>query len=431
MMRVPKKGVDVATKYYINACRINYLIKNRLDNTQTISQFINKYNMDNNTSSRFDTLYDKDNNNLLKGLDTSVIKHPSLGEIKIEKDIIDFIEVEIDKATKKHGQDFKLKDEVYKTIKDNIVNYLKDRGEISMSKKVLALDLGNNNVKVALNGQAFSFVNKIERLDNAEALADNEYIKMNDDYFYYILGNVDSKFEKSASKKDKNFIPSLNYSAIRALVEAGEEVPSSLEVDIALLTPINQSSEKQEYIKKIKDNANNIVECRVDGKEYVVNIKINEVIPMLEGCSSAFLLDDLAGINTIVEVGSRTINIAKIVKNKFSFIECLEDMGSFNYYQALVAKINDRDITIDNIQDLIEVGLAEHDKDLLKAYLKKVLEETNKISKYRTNNCVYFCGGTIELFKSQGLNFEKGNIKIMENPVYSNVLGALKMMEAR
>ena len=54
-----------------------------------------------------------------------------------------------------------------------------------------------------------ALLNKIERLDNAEALADNEYIKMNDDFNYYIISNIDTKFEKSSSKKDKNFIPTL------------------------------------------------------------------------------------------------------------------------------------------------------------------------------------------------------------------------------
>lgn len=65
----------------------------------------------------------------------------------------------------------------------------------------MSVDLGNNNVKVAINGQAFSFVNKIERWDNVETLGDNEYIKMNDDFNYYIISNIDTKFEKSASKR--------------------------------------------------------------------------------------------------------------------------------------------------------------------------------------------------------------------------------------
>ena len=89
--------------------------------------------------------------------------------------------------------------------------------------------------------------------------------------------------------------------------------------------------------------------------------------------------------------------------------------------------MNNRDITIDNVQDMIQFNIANHDKELLKVYAKKVLEESNKISKFKISNNVYFTGGTVELLRSQGLNFEKNNIKIMENPVFSNVLGALKV----
>ena len=411
-------------KCFIDAVKFNVIKDLESDKTLSRNAIIKKYSLSSEIANRFKWSR-KDNDTP----DRVILKHFNLNATAYKKD--EWVEipnryVDITKKIIENNYEISSSEVINK-----IIRVLDEKGEVNSMNIKMAVDLGNNNVKVAVNGQAFSFVNKIERLDNAEALADNEYIKMNDDYNYYILSNIDSKFEKSSSKKDKNFIPTLNYAIIKGLVEAGIEVGDKIEVDLALLTPINQAGEKEEYIEKIKNNADNIVECRVNGKEYVVNIKINNVIPALEGCTSAFLLEDLSGINTIVDVGSKTINIAKIVKGKFSNINCLEDMGSFNYYQTLVNKVNDRDITIDNIQDLIEVGLANHDKDLLKAYLKKVLEESNKVSKFKTNNNVFVTGGTVELFKKNGLNFEKGNIKVMENPVYSNVLGALKMMEGR
>lgn len=411
-------------KCFIDAVKFNVIKDLESDKTLSRNAIIKKYSLSGEIANRFKWSR-KDNDTP----DRVILKHFNLNATAYKKD--EWVEipnryVDITKKIIENNYEISSSEVINK-----IIRVLDEKGEVNSMNIKMAVDLGNNNVKVAVNGQAFSFVNKIERLDNAEALADNEYIKMNDDYNYYILSNIDSKFEKSSSKKDKNFIPTLNYAIIKGLVEAGIEVGDKIEVDLALLTPINQAGEKEEYIEKIKNNADNIVECRVNGKEYVVNIKINNVIPALEGCTSAFLLEDLSGINTIVDVGSKTINIAKIVKGKFSNINCLEDMGSFNYYQTLVNKVNDRDITIDNIQDLIEVGLANHDKDLLKAYLKKVLEESNKVSKFKTNNNVFVTGGTVELFKKNGLNFEKGNIKVMENPVYSNVLGALKMMEGR
>ena len=408
-------------KCFIDAAKFNVIKDLESDKTLSRNAIIKKYSLSGEIANRFKWSR-KDNDTP----DRVILTHFNLNATAYKKDVwvgIPTHYVEIAKQIIENNYEISSSEVINK-----IIRVLEEKGEVNSMNIKIAADLGNNNVKVAVDRQAFSFVNKIERWDNVETLGDNEYIKMNDDFNYYIISNIDTKFEKSSSKKDKNFIPTLNYSIIKALVEAGVSIEDKIEVDLALLTAINQSVEKDEYVEKIKRNSDNIVECKVNGKEYMANIKINNVVPMLEGCSSAFLLEDLSGINTIVDIGSRTINIAKIVKGKFSTIECLEDIGSFNYYQSLVSKINNRDITINNIQEMIEVGLANHDKDLLKSYLKKVLEESNKVTKFKTNNNVYFTGGTVELFKSQGLNFEKGNIKVMDNPVYSNVLGALKVV---
>ena len=421
-----KKQNVLLNNFYIDAVKLNTFLESNDIRDRAISSILKELKLDTNVTNRFKEIRV---NGLFKGYDLSSyqLAH-SIDYEQVNKEHLNKL---IEIVKRKFNETGNINKVERAEVKKEMINYLEGKGEVSNMKNIMAIDLGNNNVKVAVNGQAFSFVNKIERLDNVEALADNEYIKMNDDFNYYIISNIDTKFEKSASKKDKNFIPTLNYAIIKGLVEAGVSIEDKIEVDLALLTPINQAGEKNEYIDKIKNNSDNIVECRVNGKEYMANIKINNVVPVLEGCSSGFLLDNLSTINTLIDVGSRTINIAKIVKGKFSTIECLDDLGSFNYYQSLVSKINNRDITIDNIQEMIEVGLANHDKELLKAYLKKVLEESNKVSKFKISNNVYFTGGTVELFKSQGLNFEKGNIKIMENTVYSNVLGALKMMEGR
>ena len=406
-------------KSFIDAVKFNIIKDLEFDKTLSRNAIIKKYRLAGEIANRF--RWSRNENDTP---DKIILTHFNLNATTYKKD--EWVEIPqhyVDITKKIIEGNYEISSS---KVINKIIRVLEGKGEVNSMNIKMAVDLGNNNVKVAVNRQAFSFVNKIERLDNAEALADNEYVKMNDDYNYYILSNIDSKFEKSSSKKDKNFIPTLNYSIIKALVEAGIEVEDKLEVDLALLTPINQAGEKNEYVEKIKSNSDNIVECKVNGKEYIVNIKVNNVVPMLEGCSSAFLLEDLSGINTIVDIGSKTINIGKIVGGRFSLIECLEDVGSFNYYQSLVSKINNRDITIDNIQDMIQFGLANNDKELLKSYLKKVLEESNKVSKFKTNNNVYVTGGTVKLFKSQGLNFEKGNIKVMDNPIYSNVLGALK-----
>lgn len=413
-------------KFFIDAIKFNVLLETTdVDKSKAVSKILKEFKLDCNLQSRFDVVT---KNGLVAGVN---LKYYKSNQEKIFIEDQDLVKKAKEIVYKKFETTKNIIDVDYKEVKEKLVKYLEEKGDIESMKKVMAIDLGNNNVKVAVNGQTFSFVNKISREDRKEALADNEYIRMNDDLNYYIISNIDSKFEKSSSKKDKNFIPTLNYSIVKALAEVEEEIPEEIELDIALLTPINQSSEKEEYIEKIKQADENIVECNINGKEYFIKIKINNVVPMLEGCSSFFLINNLKGINTLIDIGSRTINIVKCVNNKFQSVETLDDLGSFNYYQSLVNKVNDRDITIDNIQDLIDAGIVNNDKQLLADYLKKVLEETNKIVKFKTNNKVYFSGGTMKLLKDNGINFIKGNLEMMENPVFSNVLGALKMMEVK
>lgn len=418
-----KKQNVLLNNFYIDAVKLNAFLESNNIRDRAISSILKELKLDTNVTNRFKEIRV---NGLFKGYDLSSyqLAHSTSYEDVNKEHLNKLIEI----VKRKFNETGNINKVERAEVKKEMINYLEGKGEVSNMKNIMAIDLGNNNVKVAVNGQAFSFVNKISREDRKEALADNEWIKMNDDFNYYIISNIDSTFEKSASKKDKNFIPTLNYSVVKALVEAGSEIADEIEVDIALLTPINQSSEKEEYIEKIKQCNDNIIECCINGKEYSVRIKINNVIPMLEGCASFFLLDNFKGINTLIDLGSKTINIVKAVNGKFQSVETIDELGSFNYYQALVNKVNDRDITVDNVQDMIDVEIVKHDKELLATYLKKVLEETNKIVKFRTNNKVYFTGGTVKLIQDNGINFAKGNIEIMENPVYSNVSGALKVM---
>lgn len=418
-----KKQNVLLNNFYIDAVKLNAFLESNNIRDRAISSILKELKLDTNVTNRFKEIRV---NGLFKGYNLSSyqLAHSTSYEDVNKEHLNKLIEI----VKRKFNETGNINKVERAEVKKEMINYLEGKGEVSNMKNIMAIDLGNNNVKVAVNGQAFSFVNKISREDRKEALADNEWIKMNDDFNYYIISNIDSTFEKSASKKDKNFIPTLNYSIVKALVEAGSEIADEIEIDLALLTPINQSSEKEEYIEKIKQCNDNIIECCINGKEYSVRIKINNVIPMLEGCASFFLLDNFKGINTLIDLGSKTINIVKAVNGKFQSVETIDELGSFNYYQALVNKVNDRDITVDNVQDMIDVEIVKHDKELLATYLKKVLEETNKIVKFRTNNKVYFTGGTVKLIQDNGINFAKGNIEIMENPVYSNVSGALKVM---
>ncbi|EET87659.1 hypothetical protein CcarbDRAFT_1941 [Clostridium carboxidivorans P7] len=198
-----------------------------------------------------------------------------------------------------------------------------------------------------------------------------------------------------------------------------------------MVTPINQAHEAQEYIDKIKEKDSCMCTYRINNNENTVIVNIKNVEMFLEGVASIPLIENHNGMQSVIDIGSKTINVIKTRNNRILMVDTIDELGSFEYYEDLINKINNREINTSNIQQLIEDGVYTHDKELLKKYLKKVLNETNKIVKFDTCVNVNFTGGTIELFKSQGLNFEKGNIKIMKEPVFTNVKGSKMFLDAK
>lgn len=220
-------------KCFIDAVKFNVIKDLESDKTLSRNAIIKKYSLSGEIANRFKWSR-KDNDTP----DRVILTHFNLNATTYKKD--EWVEIPqhyVDITKKIIEGNYEISSS---EVINKIIRVLEEKGEVNSMNIKMSVDLGNNNVKVAINGQVFSFVNKIERWDNVETLGDNEYIKMNDDFNYYIISNIDTKFEKSASKKDKNFIPTLNYAIIKGLVEAGVSIEDKIEVDLALLTPINR-----------------------------------------------------------------------------------------------------------------------------------------------------------------------------------------------
>lgn len=220
-------------KCFIDAIKFNTIKDLESDKTLSRNAIIKKYSLSGEIANRFKWSR-KDNDTP----DRVILTHFNLNATTYKKD--EWVEIPqhyVDITKKIIEGNYEISSS---EVINKIIRVLEEKGEVNSMNIKMSVDLGNNNVKVAINGQVFSFVNKIERWDNVETLGDNEYIKMNDDFNYYIISNIDTKFEKSASKKDKNFIPTLNYAIIKGLVEAGVSIEDKIEVDLALLTPINR-----------------------------------------------------------------------------------------------------------------------------------------------------------------------------------------------
>lgn len=417
------KNFYFQNKYFISGIRYSILLENPENMGKTMISIIKEHKIDSNISWRFKK-FDKGQNE--KGNLQIDLSRINISNTNSEQNWIE-VDPKVIGITKQMINEGLSDEEISSKIYSRLI-----KGGVNMENKKItknvSIDLGNNNAKGSINDKVFSFVNKVRKERQANKLADNDYIELSDEQGYYIIANDDDTFEESQSKKDKNFIPTLYYSICRALSLA-EIDADEVDVNLSMLTPINQANETQEYISRIKEKDNYMCNYRINNNENTVIINIKNVEMFLEGVASLPLIENHQGMQSICDVGSKTVNVIKARNNRILTVDTLDELGSFEYYDKLINKINNRSVNISNIQQLIEDGICNHDKDLLKEYLKKVLNETNKLIKFDTCVNVNFTGGAMDLFKAEGLNFEKGNIKIMKEPMFTNVRGAKMFLD--
>lgn len=394
---MPRSGPYPSQKYFLDACRINYLIKYKLDNSQTISHFIKKYNMSTNTANRFDTVYDSNNNNLLKGLDTSKIKHPQLGLIEIDKKVLDFIEQQLDQTINEHGQEFEFKDDILKSIKENIINFLKNEGEIKMSNKAINLGIDNGNAEIKVcygENRTFKFDSKISTKWSEYEVFDNNSIKI-DDSEYFIIANPYDNFIKSEKKAKASKKPIFAFAIAKALeeLEVAEDVAT---VNICMLNPVGENDDFEAIKSQVMELNGALLRYKtMDKKQWKeVMVNINNVSILAEGIASYLALDDVSNNVCLIDCGSKTTNY--IMGNNGNIMDAgTINLGTDNYFRTM-AGINRKDE--DTIKEMIATGVIEHNSEEFGKVLMNILNEVSKLATgFSKSNRIIMTGGGIAL----------------------------------
>ena len=425
-------NIYIRNNYLINMLRLNMLVGKDTGNTAITT--IAKENLIDYTmiQLRFKKIYDIDGKIIgFNSLEMYKNIDKSIGTYKLEPIILEIIKLMIiegrDNLYIKENLELKLRRDGYKMVDNKLVKVEKSNEVLE-----LAVDLGNNLVKVAYGeDKKFSFVNKIAKESSDTEVGDMNYIRMGEENDYMVIGRELDVFEKNKSKKEKNFLPTLYFAIAKVMREMKlDESVDEVDVKLALLTPSNQKSESGEYEDKIKEAGVDICEYRIDGvvKQVIINIK--EINIYQEGMASYAMLEDIEKTQIVIDIGSGTLNYLIARNGLVQKALTEDDLGTFKYFQRVVSKAKNRDITIDNVQTMLEDGIIKHDLDELKDYRKSVLKHVDKTFKFTTANKVNITGGGCELFKSQNLSLEKGNIEVMLNASFTNVLGALLLMKA-
>lgn len=279
------------------------------------------------------------------------------------------------------------------------------------ASKITVLDMGNYFVKyIGVSSGKFSskfttdyqsYPDSFQRIDIDGAVT------------YLTIGEFSKEYDKT---NKENFIPQLMYGI--CLANALEE---TIKTKLCVMLPILQMANKQKLMDLI--NKNKELKIKFNGKDRSVNIEDTLILP--EGYASYFSLttEQKQGDICIIDLGSRTINIAIFENGKVVKLQTIK-LGSYDFYTK-IKNIENKDYTEEDIQRLINNKIITVDPKEYALFLNNIL---NAIKPYVNLNTYknYWTGGTSLMLKDYIEKLPLKNSTILKNACTSNVDGALE-----
>ncbi|WP_090087378.1 ParM/StbA family protein [Clostridium uliginosum] len=284
--------------------------------------------------------------------------------------------------------------------------------------KICCIDLGNYNVK-AINekGKQITFQSNVSR--DYETFPDGfKYVLLDGEYTFFEKGNFNLEYIKT----QKNYTAQLLYAI--SLLHEDEEI---IETNLVLLLPISEMQEKQKYINDLKGKEFEFT-VRTNKKQDKI-IKINDVFVTPEGYSSYFTLkDDIKDSNLLlIDVGGRSSDVIALEHGKPQILKTYK-IGILDMYMKLQNLNADKEYRLEEIKIAIDRGDIKLTKKQLASFVNDIINETkiDSINLNHFDNVIWTGGASKVLEEIINDNLPK-SCYIHENPLYSNILGALEV----
>ena len=277
---------------------------------------------------------------------------------------------------------------------------------------ILAVDLGNYNIKTS---EDISFISTFEEFDGVDP-SESKVIKICDkEYVMEKKGSFDNEFNKTK----KNYIPNLLWAIHKSTDKDVSNLKLVLGIPVENLGVMNNFKEE------------------LEGKEFTFEvrgqeprtIKIDKVAVVGEGISSFYTLNEKDRIedNLIIDIGGRTINVVSFKDNRIEK-KLQINYGMLDYYNEVRAKHNatgDNQKTED-IKNLIDRNFIKTDiKPLQEKLVSDILNDIKTIVNRDYYNIWFTGGGSIEL-KDTILSLVP-SANFMEDALFTNVKGNKKI----
>jgi len=276
---------------------------------------------------------------------------------------------------------------------------------------ILAVDLGNYNIKTSENVQ---FISTFEVYDGIDPYESKVISIDGVDYAMEKKGSFDNEFNKTR----KNYIPNLLWAIHKSIHNDTNGIKLILGVPVENLGVINNFKEElegKEFIYKVKNKEKAIL--------------IEKVAVVGEGISSFYTLPDNERLEDtlIVDIGGRTVNVVSFKQQRMEKKLQINN-GMLDYYNKVREKHNSfgNNQKTEDIKNLIDKGHITIDIEPLQ--IKLINDIFNDIKTIVNKNYykIWFTGGgSIEL-KTSILKLEPRS-NFMDNALFTNVNGNKKI----
>lgn len=282
--------------------------------------------------------------------------------------------------------------------------------------KTRNIDLGNYNIKLDID---IDFISTFAEVDDADQSETNVLEFQGTRYrMEYEEGSFDPEFNKA--KKD--YIPNLLW----ALDKAG--VVDNDEYRVILGLPINNLGQSEKIISDLKDKSFTYTTDKTK------TITIKEVYVVGEGISSYYMLpssireEDLV----IIDIGGRTSNVVEYSKKRVKEKDTV-NMGMIEFYKRIKVKFNNEEgesVDTHNVKHLIEKNVIPQYECVEDEFVNELMRQVKDNFNLGLGKKIIFTGGGSITLKSAITRYNNKFIFI-DNPLYSNVKGNMKLAKAK
>lgn len=278
---------------------------------------------------------------------------------------------------------------------------------------ITVLDLGNNNIKGSTDTTGpITFRSNLSR--DYEAYPDGfNYVLLDGQYTYFEKGT----FSKEYIKTNKDYKAQLLY----GIAKLNDE--DLVETNLTLLLPISEMEHKKKYEDELKNKQFKFTVKTTKKKDMTVNIKDVFVVP--EGYASYFTLDDKEKASNVlvIDIGGRTTNVVAMDYGKPQILNTYK-IGILDFYSKLKVLNEDKQYRLEDIEKAIQRGDIKVSQKDLAAFTNDVINEISIAVNINHYNVRFTGGGSVVLKDIITNNLPK-QCSILENPLYTNVNGAL------